>query len=92
MDCQEPTGDDGALLQLQMISDTVLRGIDEIRPTIDPTDSGWKSTERSPISKLFGVEQEQASRCTKCSSENSKTCTVLLSSLMIQDMEGLSPI
>jgi len=42
----------------------------------------------SPICKLFGVEQEQISRCTKCGSENSKTSPVLLSSLTLQDVEG----
>ena len=42
----------------------------------------------SPISKLFGVEQEQSSRCTRCGSENSKTSLVLLSSLILQDMDG----
>ena len=42
----------------------------------------------SPIAKLFGVDQEQTSRCTKCGSENSKTSPVLLSSLTLQDLEG----
>lgn len=42
----------------------------------------------SPISKLFGVEQEQTSRCTKCGTENSKVSPVLLSSLMLQDLDG----
>lgn len=42
----------------------------------------------SPIAKLFGVEQEQTIRCTKCGSENSKTSPVLLSSLTLQDLEG----
>ena len=42
----------------------------------------------SPISKLFGVQQEQTSRCTRCGSENSKTSLVLLSSLILQDMDG----
>lgn len=46
----------------------------------------------SHISKLFGVEQEQTSRCTKCSTENSKVSPVLLSSLMLQELDGDSII
>lgn len=42
----------------------------------------------SHVSKLFGVDQEQTSRCTKCSNENSKVSVVLLSSLMLQDLDG----
>lgn len=47
------------------------------------------STPVSPITKLFGVEQEQISRCTKCGSENAKKSPVLLSSLTLQDLEGI---
>lgn len=43
----------------------------------------------SPITKLFGVEQEQTSKCTKCGTENSKTSPVFLSSLLLQDLEGM---
>ena len=42
----------------------------------------------SPIAKLFGVEQEQTSRCVKCSTEKSKVSPVLLSALMLHDIEG----
>lgn len=42
----------------------------------------------SPVAKLFGVEQEQASRCVKCNTETSKVSPVLLSSLILQDLEG----
>ncbi|XP_046443074.1 PAN2-PAN3 deadenylation complex catalytic subunit PAN2-like isoform X2 [Daphnia pulex] len=52
---------------------------------VSPSEDGLSPV--SPISKLFGVEQEQISRCTKCGSENSKTSPVLLSSLTLQDVE-----
>ena len=42
----------------------------------------------SPITKLFGVEQEQTSRCVKCGTENSKVSAVLLSSLMLHDVQS----
>lgn len=55
-----------------------------------PSEDG--SVPVSPIARLFGVQQEQTSRCTKCGSENSKTSPVLLSSLILQDLEGLYKI
>ncbi|XP_057379183.1 PAN2-PAN3 deadenylation complex catalytic subunit PAN2-like isoform X3 [Daphnia carinata] len=54
---------------------------------LSPSEDGHSPV--SPISKLFGVEQEQTSRCTKCGSETSKTSLVLLSSLTLQDLEGV---
>lgn len=59
-----------------------------IKPERDPSPSGDGLSPVSPISKLFGVEQEQTSRCTKCGSASSKTSPVLLSSLTLQDLEG----
>jgi len=53
-----------------------------------PTEDAPAEENPSHISKLFGVEQEQTSRCTKCSTENSKVSPVLLSSLMLQDLDG----
>ena len=47
-----------------------------------------EATATSPISNLFGVSQEQTIRCTKCGTNSSKKSTVLLSSLMLQEMEG----
>ena len=57
--------------------------------TADVNEPTERLAETSPIAKFFGLEQEQVSRCTKCGTENSKLSTILLSSLMLQDIEGL---
>ena len=42
----------------------------------------------SPITELFGAEQELTSRCTKCNNGSGKTSHILLSSLMLNELEG----